>query len=68
MQTSEQKEQRRYVRTALICFSCLVLCLIFDIQKFYKLGRIVFDLEFFISLVLYALLIFLGIRSLRKSR
>lgn len=68
MHQSEQKEQRSFTRAAIICFACVILCLVFDIQKFYKAGHIIFDLEFFLSILLYALLIFLGIRSFRKAK
>lgn len=68
MQQSEQRERRSYTRAAMICFACVIICLVFDIQKFYKAGHIIFDLEFFISIIVYVLLVFLGIRSLRKGK
>lgn len=68
MQTSNEREIHSYYRTALVCFVCIAACLFFDIRKFILAGHIIFDLELVISLFLYALLLVLGIRSLRKGK
>ena len=68
MVTSKEREARSYQRAAVICFICVAVCLFWDIRRYVLAGRIVFDVEFFISLLLYAVLIFLGIRSVRKGR
>ena len=68
MVTSKEREARSYQRAAVICFICVAVCLFYDIRRYVLAGRIVFDVEFFISLLLYVVLIFLGIRSVRKGR
>lgn len=68
MQTSNEREIHSYYRTALVCFVCIAACLFFDIRKFILAGHIIFDLELVISLFLYALLLVLGIRSLRQGK
>ena len=68
MQSSNEREVHSYYRTAFVCFLCLAACLFFDIRKYILAGRILFDVEFFISLLLYVLLVFLGIRSIRKGK
>ena len=68
MQSSNEREVHSYYRTAFVCFLCLAACLFFDIRKYILASRILFDVEFFVSLLLYVLLIFLGIRSIRKGK
>lgn len=68
MVTSKEREARSYQRTAVICFICVAVCLFWDIRRYMLAGRIIIDTEFFISLLLYAVLVFLGIRSIRKGK
>lgn len=68
MQSSKEREARSYQRAAVICFICVAVCLFYDIRRYVLAGRIIFDVEFFISLLLYAVLVFLGIRSIRKGK
>lgn len=68
MVTSKEREARSYQRAAVICFICVAVCLFWDIRRYVLAGRIIFDVEFFISLLLYAILVFLGIRSIRKGK
>lgn len=68
MQSSKERETRVYYRNAFVCFACVGVCLFFDIRKYIHLGHFEADSSFFISLILYALLIVMGIFSIRKAR
>lgn len=68
MRSFTERELGIYHRNALICFICVGACLVFDIQKYIRAGHFYWDWNTALSVVLYALLIFLGVRSLRKAR
>lgn len=68
MKPSTERESGMYYRTALICFICIVLCVYLDIQKYIRMGTFALNVNFFISLLLYAVLFVLGIHSLRKGK
>lgn len=68
MQSSNEREKQSYYRTACVCFICIAACLFFDIRKFISAGHIILDWELGISLILYVLLLFLGIRSIHKGK
>ena len=68
MQSSKEKETHVYYRNAVVCFVCVAVCLFFDVRKYIHLGYFTVDFEFVISLLLYALLIVMGIFSIRKAR
>lgn len=65
---SDTKQRRIYVRNAMICFLCTAICIVIDIRNFIKAGHLYFNLEIGISCLLYALLIYMGIRAVRKLR
>lgn len=65
---SVTKQRRIYVRNAMICFLCTAICIGIDIRNFIKAGHLYFNLEIGISCLLYALLIYMGIRAVRKLR
>lgn len=68
MRSFTERETSIYHRNALICFLCVGVCLFFDIQKYIQAGHFYFDWNIILSVVLYALLIYLGVRSIRKAR
>ncbi len=67
MKSFSEREAGIYRRSALICFACVIICLIFDIQKYTQNG-FSFDWNFVLSILLYVILIVLGIRSYRKGK
>lgn len=68
MRSFTERESGLYHRNALICFICVGVCLAFDLQKYIRAGHFYWDWSIALSVVLYALLIFLGVRSLKKAR
>lgn len=68
MQSPNQREKQTYFRSAAVCFVCVAACIFLDIRKFLSAGHLIIDWEFGISLLLYVVLIFLGIRSIRKGK
>lgn len=64
---SIEKERRLYTRTIILSFALVVVCIGVDIYRYIQ-GTLTFNTEFALSLVLYGILIFLGIRSIRKRR
>lgn len=65
---SDTKQRRIYIRNAVICFLCTAICIGIDIRNFIKAGHLYFNIEIGISCLLYALLIYMGIRAVRKLR
>ncbi len=65
---SESKQRRVYIRNAVICFVCTAVCIGIDIRNFIKAGHLYFNLEIGISCLLYVLLIFMGVRAIRKLK
>lgn len=68
MKHSQEREIHSYNRAAFICFLCIAACLFFDIRTYILAGRIIFDFDFFSSLLLYTVLTILAIRSIRKGK
>lgn len=68
MKSSTERESSMHYRAALICFICIALCVYLDVQKYIRTGAFSFDLNFLISVLLYFVLLFLGIHSLRKGK
>lgn len=65
---SNEKQRRLYVRNALICFACTASCIGIDIRNFIQAGQFYFNWNIGLSFALYIVLIFLGIRSIKKAR
>lgn len=65
---SNTRQRRIYLYNAVVCFVCTAVCIGIDIHKIITTGRIELSPELGISCALYALLIFLGIRAIRKYR
>lgn len=65
---SESRQRRVYIRNAVICFVCTIVCIGIDIWNFIKAGHLYFNLEIGISCLLYVLLIFMGIRAIHKLK
>ena len=65
---SETKQRRVYIRSAVVCFLCTAVCIGIDVRNFIRAGHLYLNLQIGISCLLYALLIFMGIRALRKAR
>lgn len=68
MKSSTERESSMHYRTALVCFICIALSVYLDVQKYMRMGAFSFDLNFFVSLLFYFVLLFLGIHSLRKAK
>ena len=67
MKSSTEREVSTYNRTALICFACVVACIVFDVQKYTRSGFSL-DWNLALSIALYIILTLLGIRAFRKGR
>lgn len=67
MKSSTEREVNTYNRTALICFACVVGCIVFDVQKYTRYGFSL-DWNLALSIALYIILTLLGIRAFRKGR
>lgn len=65
---SNTKQKRTYVRSALICFACTAVCIGIDIRNFIRAGHLYFNFEIGVSIIMYAMLIFMGVRAIRKSK
>ncbi len=67
MKSSSERESGSYTRAALVCFVCIIACLVLDVKKYIRYGFSL-DWDFALSIVLYLILIFLGVRAFRKGR
>ena len=67
MRSSTDREVSTYNRTALICFVCVIACIVFDVQKYTRNGFSL-DWNLALSIALYIILTLLGIRAIRKGR
>ena len=65
---ADSKEKRMYIRNAVVCFVCTAVCIGIDIRNFCIAGRLYFNWNLAISIVLYILLIIAGIRAVKKAR
>ncbi len=65
---SREREKRAYIRNAMVSFICVIVCLSVDIRSFIRVGRVYFTWHLGVSYILYALLIFMGIRAVKKAR
>ena len=65
---SRERQRRVYIRNAMLSFICVAVCLVIDIRSFVLRGGIYFTWQLGISYVLYVLLVFLGIRAVKKAR
>lgn len=68
MKSSAERENRLHYRTALVCFVCIALCIYLDVQKYMRAGSFYLDWSFALSILLYLVLLFLGVRALRKGK
>lgn len=68
MKSSTERESSMHYRTALVCFVCIALCIYLDVQKYMRAGSFYLDWNFAFSILLYLVLLFLGIRALRKGK
>lgn len=68
MSLSRQKETRVYHRNTIVCVVAVIVGVICDVRKYGKMGNIIFDWEFFVSLFIYAVLILLAVYSVHKGR
>lgn len=64
---SRKRERRSYIRSAVLSFGCTAVCIGIDIYNFIRAGRIYVDWKIAVSVVIYILLIFLGIRAIKKA-
>jgi hypothetical protein len=65
---SKNKERRRYIRSAVVCFVCTAVCIGIDVRNFIYAGHIYFNWNIGFSIVMYIVLILCGIWALKKAK
>jgi len=65
---AETRQRRTYIRNAILSFVITGICLGVDIKSFYVNGGFYMNWKMGVSFVLYALLIFMGIRAIKKAK
>lgn len=57
-----------YIRNALVCFACTAVCISIDIRNFIQAGHFYINWNIGLSFALYIVLIFMGIRAVKKAK
>ncbi|MCR5690659.1 MAG: hypothetical protein K6G62_00365 [Eubacterium sp.] len=65
---ADTRQRRTYIRNAILSFVITGICIGIDIKSFYINGGFYMNWKMAVSFVLYGLLIFMGIRAIKKAR